>query len=133
MTWRKGASVLALAAALLLPACGAGGEDEAAPTPAGPAIDLRVEADAESATLTCDPVGGTHPRAEAACEALAAHPEALAPFPPDAACTQIYGGDETASVTGTFRGEPVDASFSRENGCEISRWDALRPLLRLGD
>jgi Subtilisin inhibitor-like len=99
-------------------------------------VDLRVEfspgaSAGESATLTCDPTGGTHPRAEAACTVLAEQPDALEPVPADAACTQIYGGDETAAVTGTLRGQPVDASFSRENGCEISRWDALDPLLRL--
>ena len=132
-SWRLGSS--ALAATLLLSACGAEGESGAAAPPA-PAVDLRVEfspgaSAGESATLTCDPTGGTHPRPEAACTVLAEQPDALEPVPADAACTQIYGGDETAAVTGTLRGQPVDASFSRENGCEISRWDALDPLLRL--
>lgn len=137
-SWRRGAS--ALAAALLLPACGAEGGDggaEAAPPPP-PAIELRVEffpkgADAagETATLTCDPVGGTHPRREEACAALDAHPEALAPVPPESVCTQIHGGDQTATVTGVVRGQEVDASFNRTNGCEIARWEALASLLQL--
>lgn len=129
----------ALAAALLLPACGAEDEDgaaEAAPPP--PAIELRVElfpkgpgAAGESATLTCDPAGGTHPRPKEACAALDAHPEALDPVPQEAVCTQIYGGDQTATVTGAVRGQEVDASFNRRNGCEIARWEALAPLLQL--
>ena len=137
-SWRIGAS--ALAAALLLPACGTGAGDdgaEAAPPPS-PVIELRVEffpkgpgAAGESVTLTCDPAGGTHPRPEEACAALDAHADALAPVPPEAACTQIYGGDETATVTGVVRGQAADASFNRTNGCEIARWEALAPLLRL--
>ena len=137
-SWRVAAS--ALAAALLLPACGAEGGDggaEAAPPPP-PAIELRVEffpsgagAAGESARLTCDPVGGTHPSPEEACAALDAHPEAFDPVPPEAVCTQIYGGDETATVTGVVRGREVDASFNRTNGCEIGRWEGLAPLLQL--
>jgi hypothetical protein len=130
----------ALAAALLLPACGAeGGGAEAAPPPP-PAVELRVEffpkgpgAGGESATLTCDPVGGTHPRPEEACAAIAAHPESLDPVAQEAVCTQIYGGDETATVTGVVGGQQVDASFNRTNGCEIARWEALAPLLTLPD
>jgi len=51
--------------------------------------------------------------------------------PPTTACTEIFGGPERARVRGTLRGEPVSAEFSRVNGCEINRWDAVAPLLRL--
>jgi hypothetical protein len=44
-------------------------------------------------------------------------------------CTQIYGGPERATVTGTFRGERVSSTFSKTNGCEIGRWKALTGLL----
>lgn len=80
-------------------------------------------------TLTCNPAGGTHPNPEQACAALAANASALPPVPPDRACTMQYGGPQRATVTGTWRGEPVQATFSRENGCEIARWDALVGLL----
>jgi hypothetical protein len=131
----------ALAAALFLPACGAesgdGGAEAAAPPPA---VELSVQffpkgegSGGESVTLTCDPAGGTHPRPEEACAALAAHAEALDPVPPESVCTQIYGGDETATVTGVVRGQQVEASFDRTNGCEIARWEALAPLLTLPD
>ncbi|HEX2044943.1 MAG TPA: SSI family serine proteinase inhibitor [Gaiellaceae bacterium] len=135
MSWR--ALTSALLAALLAPACGAGG-DEPVPAAPPPAVDLRVEfwprgpGGAETtATLTCEPTGGTHPRPAAACAALAAHPEALDPVPGEALCTQIHGGSETAAVSGTVSGERVEARFGRENGCEIARWDALDALLRL--
>ena len=77
-------------------------------------------------TLTCDPAGGDHPNAEAACAKLAeAGAQIFEPVPADQACTMIFGGPQTATITGTFQGENVDASFSRANGCEIDRWDAL--------
>jgi hypothetical protein len=80
--------------------------------------------------LTCDPAGGDHPDPAAACKALAEHGEtALPPVPKDRMCTQIFGGPEKATVTGTWRGKPVNASFSKNNGCEISRWRSLNGLL----
>lgn len=48
--------------------------------------------------------------------------------PEQEACTEIYGGPETAHVTGTIDRTPVDASFSRTDGCEIRRWDAVVAL-----
>ena len=51
------------------------------------------------------------------------------PVAADMKCTQVFGGPETATVTGPSGGEPVEAPFSRVNGCEISRWDAVSALL----
>ena len=84
-------------------------------------------------TLTCDPPGGTHPRPEEACTALELDPAALEPLPPDSVCTQIYGGPEEAEVVGTLNGEQVNATFSRQNGCEIDRWMRMAGILQLGD
>ncbi|MDT0309267.1 SSI family serine proteinase inhibitor [Streptomyces sp. DSM 44917] len=86
--------------------------------------------------LSCAPAGaeGEHPDPAAACGAVE---EAEAPFEPvseGTLCTYVYGGAATARVTGTWAGEEVRAEFSRENGCEIERWDALVPALPdLGD
>lgn len=95
-----------------------------------------VGATPRRSTLECDPAGGDHPDPSAACAALAAASEGgrdpFAPTPADAVCTQLYGGPQTATVTGTWRGAPVDARFDRTNGCEISRWDALEALLGRG-
>ncbi|MFD7439791.1 SSI family serine proteinase inhibitor [Streptomyces sp. NPDC059909] len=83
--------------------------------------------------LTCGPVGGTHPEAEAACDRLEElRQEGEDPFASvsrDAMCTQMYGGPATAHVTGTWRGRTVDATFDRSNGCEIARWQTLEPVL----
>lgn len=85
----------------------------------------------ETFTLTCDPVGGDHPDPEAACASLvrAGGAAAFAPTPVDVMCTQQWGGPQVARVTGEVDGGRVDATFTRTDGCEISRWDALAPLL----
>ncbi|MHA7274312.1 SSI family serine proteinase inhibitor [Arthrobacter sp. TMT4-20] len=77
------------------------------------------------------PVGESAlPDPAAACAVLAAHGDLIKTEPdPDAMCTMQYGGPETAVVTGTLDGEQIDASFSRENGCEIDRWSMFEPLL----
>lgn len=80
-------------------------------------------------SLTCDPSGGDHPRPEAACRLLEELEEPLAALPPRTACTEIYGGPQTATVTGTLRGERVAAEFSRTDGCQVDRWDAHAALL----
>lgn len=43
-------------------------------------------------------------------------------------CTQQYGGPEVATVTGTIGEAKIDATFSREDGCAISRFDEASPL-----
>jgi hypothetical protein len=85
--------------------------------------------EALSATLQCDPDGGTHPDPNGACDALLQNEDALEPVPGDVACTEIYGGPQLATISGPG----VDATFSRENGCQIARWDALKAVLEIED
>jgi hypothetical protein len=103
---------------------GCGEDDEPAATPAGSVADLTVEVDpgGKTATVKCD-------APEDCPEIDALNAKVFEPTPGDVACTQQYGGPEKATVKGTFKGEPVDASFSRENGCEIARWQDAAPLL----
>jgi hypothetical protein len=83
--------------------------------------------------LTCNPPDGTHPDPEAACRALQSNGAvALPPVPKDKACTQIYGGPETANITGTWQGERVMSTFARNDGCQISRWKLMEGLLPPG-
>jgi hypothetical protein len=83
--------------------------------------------------LTCDPAGGTHPDPQAACRALEANgAAALPPVPKDKACTQIYGGPETATVTGIWKGQRMMSRFARNDGCQISRWKLMAGLLPPG-
>ncbi|MFE9822520.1 SSI family serine proteinase inhibitor [Streptomyces sp. NPDC005791] len=83
--------------------------------------------------LECDPAGGSHPSAQRACDLLDQAAESGGnPFVAtdrNAMCTQQAGGPASARVQGTWRGEVVDARFSRANGCEISRWNNLVPVL----
>ncbi|MEW1724440.1 SSI family serine proteinase inhibitor [Streptomyces sp. NPDC093109] len=87
--------------------------------------------------LSCRPAGGTHPKAQAACDRLAelgsgaasGARDPFAPVPRDTMCTMLHGGPATARISGTWRGRAVDASFSKKNGCEISRWRTLEPVL----
>jgi hypothetical protein len=127
MTLRR---ALALIPVLILAGCGGRDEQPASPpaAPAGIVLTVRVDQDGN---------GPADPKlANVACDAVAECPPlrgaALADFaqtPADRICTAVFGGPETATVTGTWEGRRVDARFSRENGCEISRWEKLAALL----
>jgi hypothetical protein len=53
----------------------------------------------------------------------------FAPVSPRAVCTEIYGGPQLSRVVGTVNGRRVRATFTRTNGCEISRWQRISPWL----
>ena len=83
-------------------------------------------ADPQTYELKCDPPGGDHPQPAQACKALdAAGAKVFEPVAKDQACTQLYGGPQTATVKGTYKGDDIDAEFARTNGCEIDRWEQL--------
>ncbi|MBM7785733.1 SSI family serine proteinase inhibitor [Tenggerimyces flavus] len=76
--------------------------------------------------LTDDPAGGTHPNAQAAIAALEnAKGDPFAPVPPGTISTMIYGGPDRAQIVGEWKGRRVSAEYSRTNGAEIARWNAL--------
>jgi len=117
-----------LAALLLATGCGSDSGSQA------PRYDVTISywpsgrgGEARSATLQCDPDGGSHPDPNGACDVLLQHEDALQPTPGNVACTEIYGGPQLA----TINGPGVQAVFSRTNGCEIARWDALKAVLEL--
>ena len=130
-------AVLAVVPLLALSACGSDVSSDGAADPrgdsspaAGTSLEIVVTAaeGAEPATyeLTCDPAGGDHPQPAQACAAIvAAGVKVFDPVPSDQMCTMIYGGPQTATVKGTYEGTEVDASFSRQDGCEIDRWEKL--------
>lgn len=118
-----------MAAAPLLVALGGCGDDEQQP---GTSTDLTISVTAdEGATpvemsLECDPPGGDHPQPAEACKKIkSAGLNVFQPVPKDQACTMIFGGPQTATITGSYKGAYVDATFSRGNGCEIDRWEKL--------
>ena len=128
--------LLLLCALLLHAGCGGDDEQTAAP-PASAATELVVRLDpdgpqgaepAKELRVTCGEGG-----ASAACRAAERlKPGDFGPVPDNVACTDIFGGPQTARVSGTLRGERVAASFSRTDGCEINRWDQLEGLLPPG-
>jgi hypothetical protein len=125
-------AVAALLGTVLLSGCGDDSEAED-----GAATELMIviwpegegEGESVSYTLTCEPAGGTLPDGAGACAQLDETDAPFEPVPADAVCTEIYGGPHEAFVTGSYKGEAVDARFSRENGCEIDRWDNVSLLL----
>jgi hypothetical protein len=122
---------LALCAALL--AAGCGEDDESGGGGFRPLVDLTVSLDpdgdgpepAKQATVRC----GSAAESERCEQVAALRPADFEPVPDDVACTQQFGGPQVAEVTGTLRRSPVDARFSRQDGCEIARWEKARPLL----
>jgi len=127
--------VAALCTAALLSFSGCGSDEPTTPATGGGSEELAnfvvtVDADGDSGDapkelqVTCKA-----PTDSDVCGAAAGvAPADLAEPKADVACTQIFGGPETATIKGTLRGEPVDASFSRSDGCEVARWDKLKPL-----
>ncbi|MEU3662723.1 SSI family serine proteinase inhibitor [Streptomyces sp. NPDC032940] len=93
---------------------------------AGPGADGTYE-------LYCHPDGGSHPDPAGACAALDQGTrwgqDTFAPVPMGSVCTMQYGGPATAHVTGTWAGRPVDARYDRSDGCQVSRWNRMVPLL----
>ena len=72
-----------------------------------------------------------HPDAAAACLAVKNNAALLspAPRPTDQACTMQYGGPQEATVTGVVDGQPVEATFTLRDGCEIADWNAAKDVL----
>jgi hypothetical protein len=121
--------VVVLLGLALLTGCG----DEDGGVAATTFADLQV-------TVDQDGDGGAKPRTVAVrctpasdsreCAALADMKAAsFQPTPAKTACTQQYGGPQVATVEGTLHGKPVNARFSRTNGCEIARWNKASKVL----
>lgn len=130
-------------AAIALVAMAASGLGPAAAANEAPA-DLTIAfSDGTGATmtwhLTCAPEGGDHPDPAKACSVLTEHAQTALLAPQDRICTQPdpsdhpnasnYGGPQTAQVTGTWQGQPVDTRLIRTDGCQIARWDTLVGVL----
>src|SRR4051812_48163282 len=127
---RRSAPAL-LAAAALFAACGS--DEPSSPDSTAGLANLTVTLDNDGAKgapakqlkLSCE-----KPTDSQACKTVATiTTRDLAPTPANMACTQIFGGPETATITGTLRGSSVNARFSRSDGCELQRWKRVQPLL----
>ncbi len=87
-----------------------------------PSATYRLSCLGDTATVTGDTTGS----AASMCMALTRTEvrSLLIQGPPtDVMCTEIYGGPEVATFTGTLDGEQVNTSIDRANGCGINDWD----------
>src|SRR4051794_12455215 len=118
-----------LVAAALLAGCGS---DE--PTTAQPSAlaNLTITLDNDGAQgqpakqlkLDC-----AKPSDSQACKVVAGMTAAdFAPTPANQACTMIFAGPETATVSRTLHGTAVDAKFSRAAGWGVDRGTGVEPL-----
>jgi hypothetical protein len=126
-----------LAALAMLAGCG--GEEQAGdggssgqPAPATQ-LTVRVDPDGDGpekagqAQISCGRESSERDSPCVAAEQL--RPAAFEPTPDDVACTELFGGPETATISGTLEGEKVEGRFSRQDGCEIARWEKVSALL----
>jgi hypothetical protein len=130
----RGAVLGCGATAIAVVAMAAGGIGLAAAANQAPAhLKIVFNDGATTWHLTCSPNGGNHPDPAKACAVLTEHAQTQLLTPPPPLCTQaspsIYGGPETAQITGTWQGKPVDTLVTRTDGCQIARWNALAGLL----
>ena len=119
-------------AALAAAGCGSDSDsdDEDSPSAAGTSLEATLDIDggqgdeaARTGSVACE--------SQVDCPgAESLTPADFEPVPAETACTEIFGGPETATITGSLAGEPVEGEFSRANGCEIERFDRFTPLLQ---
>ena len=137
--------LLLLLALLTLTACASPADSGAADSTSDPAAggditqaddDLQVHFDPGDGTepqtwrLSClEAVTGSHPDSEAACAHLKTMDNPFAPIADDVVCTEQFGGPQTSHVIGRWAGGQVDLELSRVDGCRISQWDSLVPLV----
>lgn len=138
------ACLTSLLAGLLLAGCATSNPQSAsAPDPDSTSADLKISISFDGKSvdneyhLQCRGARATEsstlPNANDACELLVKNPELLTSKPSaQQTCTEIYGGPVTAKVKGEIGDQPVQANFDRHNGCAISIWDSLAPLLGEG-
>jgi hypothetical protein len=119
--------LVATCAAAAAAAAGCGGEDSdpatgAAPTdltvrfehPHKPELSYRCSPRPDAGPERCDPL--TLAQIRGALRKRSRR---------DVACTEIYGGPQRATLTGTLRGKRISATFTRADGCAIAAYDAL--------
>ena len=126
------AAALAAAGMLAVVACGSSGSGAGSGTTAPPArVLLNVVvtpspgAKPEHWTLRCEPTGGSHPDAAAACRQLLKAKNPFGPIPRGIMCPMIAAGPAQASVTGTYFGKRVTGTFSQSSSCSAMKWAQL--------
>lgn len=122
------AAIAAISGGVMAPASAGTLEEKAAAL----SIVYRSSAEAQQVTwqLNCPARTGNHPDPRGACERLESlSGDPFAPVPKGTLCLTIYGGPQTASISGNFGNMRVAASFRLVDSCEIARWKKLVPVL----
>jgi hypothetical protein len=104
-----------------------------------PTVHLSIRYDpgsggAKTATVRCGrkatATGFLRTQAAKACRIARSRATVLTTSPAgDQICAQIYGGPQTASVTGKVGKHKVDRRFARADGCQVADWTELQGLL----
>lgn len=111
-----------LIACLVSAACGGG--DGAGTATGAPEDRVRVVIEGQAR--------GVPPEVEAACAdrpALCETVRQVIDVDPAEVCTEVYGGPEVMTITGTLDGAPLRARVTRINGCEIARYERMLAAL----
>lgn len=125
--------ILLSLAALVACGSGEGGSGEGTYPTAELAVTVEhPDADTVSYQVSCRDeaasVTGADLDGDTACRALldaGVRSRLIEGSPRGQACTEIYGGPDVATITGTIAGQEVDARIDRSDGCGISDWDEL--------
>jgi hypothetical protein len=79
--------------------------------------------------ISCDPTKGTHPSLDAVCDFVTRDATAVSPvIPANRMCTMNFE-EGIARVYGVLHGRRVDSTFTRSDGCGMSRWNRASILL----
>jgi hypothetical protein len=121
--------VAGILAALALGCGSAASAPPASPATTSLKISFWAEGKAASTPLTwtlrCDPPAGSLPRAADSCRRLKVMGKPFALPRARAACTQVYGGPQQATIAGIYLGQRVFASLAMNDGCQIARFKKL--------
>jgi hypothetical protein len=79
-------------------------------------------------TLSCDPAGGTHPHADAACQALLAIKNPFAQPAAGTNCPMILANAPRFILYGTWYGKHVSKTIA-DGGCTMGTWNKLSKVM----
>lgn len=101
----------------------------------GPSAELQIQVTDQTRAYIQNVVCTGDARADpAVCAALERIDQEEGPGDPfaevskAAVCTDTRYGPQSAAITGTWEGHPVDTELTREGSCEEARWQKLTPV-----
>jgi hypothetical protein len=128
--------LIAVAGAAAVAACGSvaapGSGGGSAPAPPKVSLHITVQNGPGTTpkhwTLRCDPTGGSHPHAAAACSALMAIKAPFALPSKHRMCPMIMASAKRVTFTGTWFGTKVNRTIV-DGGCDLAKWTKLHQVM----